>query len=253
MYFLYLDDSGSVANKDEKFFVLGGAVIPEEKHFWVNKNIDDLAQKLSQDDPFSIEFHACDIFSARKYPWKEIQCKQQRIQTIQSVLDVANRERLTTIACAVDKKYFSQDDVVSIAFEDVISRFQSVLNWLHRETNQRTSGMIVIDKSAYEHDLQKLALKFRGSGTRYRQISGIQEVPLFVDSRASRAVQLADHIAYAVFRRYNAEDLTYFNRIQTLFGPHGLSHVTKEHHLCTCPACIRPRTPRQPTEVELPL
>ena len=37
-------------------------------------------------------------------------------------------------------------------------------------------------------------------------IRHLADTPFFVDSRASRVNQLADHVAYAVFRRYHARD-----------------------------------------------
>lgn len=250
MYFLYLDDSGSVSNPKEDFFVLGGVIIPEEKHFWVNKHLDELASQIDKEDKFSVEFHACEIFSGRKGYWKNIQEKQKRIEIIKKVLDVATREGLTTIACAVEKNHYQSEDVVILAFEDVISRFQTFLSQKHRETKENTSGMIIFDESAFETDIQKLARTFRSDGTKYRKIPGVQEVPLFVDSKASRAIQLADHIAYSVFRRYNANDLTYFNVIQKQFEmsempcppkEYGLFHFNKEHRSCTCTACFLAR------------
>jgi len=67
---------------------------------------------------------------------------------------------------------------------------------------------------------------------------------MFLDSKSSRLIQLADHVAYATFRRYQADDVTYFNVIQELYDSHddvihGLSH--KQHSIpkCTCPACLR--------------
>lgn len=237
MYFLYLDDSGSVNNPDEGYFVLGGAIIPEEKLYWVNKNIDDLAAEFCPEDPFAVEFHACEIFGGRRDFWREIQDKSARIGVLQKILQVACREKLSLLACAVQKKFYPKEAIVSLAFEDIVSRFQSFLSKEHKETGKRTSGMIVFDKSAYEKDIQKLALRFRDQGTAFRDVKAIQEVPLFVDSKASRSIQLADHIAYSVFRRYNANDLTYFNTIQMLFDMHGLSHKTQDP--CTCPACLR--------------
>lgn len=250
MYCLYLDDSGSVSNPKEDFFVLGGVILPEEKHYWVNKHLDELASQIDNEDPFSVEFHACEIFSGRKDCWKNIKEKQKRIEIIKQVLDITRRENLTTIACAVEKKYYQCEDVITLAFEDVISRFQSFLNQKHRETKENIRGMIIFDESAFESDIQKLARTFRSDGTKYRKIPGVQEVPLFVDSKASRAIQLADHVAYSVFRRYNANDLTYFNIIQKQFEmcempchprDYGLFHLNKEYKNCTCTACLSAR------------
>jgi Protein of unknown function (DUF3800) len=107
----------------------------------------------------------------------------------------------------------------------------------------KEKGLLILDKSIYENVLQKLAISFRQGGTRWRIPRDIIEVPMFLDSKSSRLIQLADHIAYATFRRYQADDLTYFNVIQDRYDTdgetiHGLSH--KQQSLrCTCPACLR--------------
>jgi len=115
---------------------------------------------------------------------------------------------------------------MEIAFEELVSRFDIYLNRIYREQNYSHKGLIICDKSVYETSLQKLSIEFRKEGTRWRDIRNIREVPIFVDSKASRLVQLADHIAYSVFRRYNAGDLTYFNCIENRFdSSDGKIHV----------------------------
>jgi len=77
-------------------------------------------------------------------------------------------------------------------------------------------------------------------------LKNIADTPFFVDSRASRLVQIADHVAYAVFRRYNAGDARYFDIIGHRFDAddnviHGLAHKHVERYACTCPACLSRR------------
>ncbi len=89
--------------------------------------------------------------------------------------------------------------------------------------------MIILDKTTRETSLQKLSREFRKSGTRWGSLKNIADTPFFVDSRASRLIQVADHVAYAVFRRYNAGDAQYMDIIAHRFDEadgviHGLSH-----------------------------
>lgn len=251
MYLLYLDDSGSIPNEREKVFVLGGVIIPEEKIYWVNKHLDELAARIDPANPLDVEFHACDIFSGRKEPWRALTEKEDRIGTIKSVLQVCNRENLIALGTIIDKSTMNQNGILPKAFEDIVSRFQLFLTLKYRETGHNTQGMIVFDKSSSELPLQRLAREFRHRGTSFRNISAIQEVPLFVDSRASRAIQLADNIAYSIFREYNARDLTYTDIFRTQFcidstslDPklYGLYHHNLDHHRCECPACLRSRS-----------
>lgn len=106
--------------------------------------------------------------------------------------------------------------------------------------------MMLLDQSAYETPLQTLARDFRRLGTRWGGVHQIAEVPVFVNSAASRLVQMADHVAYATFRRYHAKDAQYFDIICPKFDSvdnvvHGLSHKNLEIHNCMCPACLSRR------------
>ncbi len=178
--------------------------------------------------------------------------KEERIGTIKSVLqclDHAHRN-IVVFACAVHKSSFPRVDPIEKAFEDLSSRFNMFLERNQTESDSRyiDKGLIVLDKSAYEQNIQTLARDFRQGGNRWgSQLRAICEVPLFVDSGASRLIQLADHIAYAVFRRYNADDLTYYNCIESRFDKdaegrfHGLAHLQTINPNCTCPACLSRR------------
>lgn len=81
------------------------------------------------------------------------------------------------------------------------------------------------------------------NGTRWGDLRNMAEVPLFVDSRASRIVQLADLVAWAVWRRYEHQDTRYFDRVIPKFDSeanvtHGLVHYRPGNMDCSCPACL---------------
>jgi len=250
MYILYIDDSGSISNPNEEYFVLGGVCVPERSISWLTRQLDELAGTLDSANPNQIEFHASEIFGGRKPPWNEFRNKSERIGIIKKSLDTLRHANSDTVAfaCAVHKASYPNHDPMKIAFEDLCSRFDMYLNRIYHETTPQYShkGIIVFDKNAYENSLQSLLIEFRQQGTRWRDVKNIREVPFFVDSKASRLIQLADHIAYSVFRRYNAGDITYFNCIEDRFDNHqgvvhGLSHKQFNNPNCTCPACITRR------------
>ncbi len=71
-----------------------------------------------------------------------------------------------------------------------------------------------------------------------------------MDSRASRLVQLADHVAYAVFRYYERNDDSYLKRILDKFDKegeklHGLVHMQTASPDCKCPACASRESSRR--------
>ena len=104
-----------------------------------------------------------------------------------------------------------------------------------------------MDESHYEGALQGLAARYRQQGSRWGRLRNMAEVPLFVDSSASRIIQLADLLAWAVWRYYEREDTRYFNRIVRRFDAeggviHGLVHRTTAAANCYCPACMSRNT-----------
>lgn len=251
MHLLYLDDAGSPANANETYFVLGGVCVPEYSVRWLASELDKLALTIDGVAPESVEFHASAIFGGRGAPWHRYPQRADRIAILRSVLLTlrAANAHIITFACAIHKSTVT-GDIVQSAYEEISSRFDLYLARLNsvpgirsREQDQHR-GLIIMDKTAYEASLQTLAAAFRRDGNRWgRQLRNIAEVPLFVDSRATRIIQLADHIAYAVFRRYNAEDLTYYNCIEGRFDQeegiiHGLVHRKPPTQFCTCPACL---------------
>jgi len=146
---------------------------------------------------------------------------------------------------------------MEIAFEELCGRFDLFLKRLHA-AGDRQRGLIILDKSSYETSLQRLARDFRLLGTRFGVIRNLADTPVFIDSKASRLVQRADHVAYSVFRRYDALDTSYFDIIASRFDAvdgrlHGLSHPQPSTALsCMCPACMSRRLtqlrPDQPIE-----
>jgi len=251
VYILYLDDFGSVANPAEDYFVLGGVCVPETSIRWLSHQVECIAQEVAPADPGVVEFHASEIFGGRDGVWKTIPAKVDRIAIIKRVLKVLDNAYADVVifACAVHKRSFPAQDPVQMAFEDLSSRFDLFLRRKAASGESSPKGLIVVDKSSYESSLQNLTAVFRREGNKWGSyLKSICEVPMFVDSSASRNIQLADHIAYAVFRRYNAGDLTYYDCIEGRFDQdptsgviHGLVHRQLYKRNCTCPACITRR------------
>lgn len=246
MHLLYLDDAGSAANKDESYLILGGVSVFEAQADWVAQRLDKLAESISPANPRELEFHASEIFSRRSSPWKGMTPEEAR-GVIKSVLRILSEsyETARAFACAVHKDSYPEKDPMELAFEDLCSRFDKYLTRL-RDAGDRQRGLLILDNSSHETSLQRLANEFRAYGTRWGIIRNLADTPFFVDSRASRLVQLADHVAYAVFRRYNASDTQYFDIIAAKFDSadgvlHGLSHKQNNNPSCMCPACMSRR------------
>jgi hypothetical protein len=248
MYIFYLDDSGSAPNPQEQNLVLGGISVYERHTYWFTQQLDNLAAKIDSANPMGVEFHASEIFSGRRPPWDRITNREERIKIIKDVLQIVRDSYVqnTAFACVVHKPSFPGSDPMELAFEDLCSRFNLFLGRLYSKSREQNKGIIVLDESAYETSLQRMAVELRCSGTRWGSvIRDLAEVPLFANSKASRLIQIADHIAYAVFRRYEKGDTSYLDIILPKFDAeggilHGLVHKTVEPN-CMCPACMSRR------------
>lgn len=251
MYLLYLDDSGSAANKNEEYLVLGGVSVFERSVYFLSGLLDDLAAKHHQSDPASVEFHASEIFRGKTPPWDSLRRREDRQQVLKNVLQILADDRFGNyaFAVAVHKKSFPNSDPMEIAFEEICNRFDYQLrnenNTKPRDQAQR--GLIIFDESAHETAIQGLARGFRAIGTRWGVIRNLADVPLFVNSKSSRLIQLADHVAYSVFRYYEHSDMTYINPILSKFHAqtggkiHGLVHKQSTNPNCMCHACLSRR------------
>jgi Protein of unknown function (DUF3800) len=253
MYLLYLDDAGSPGNATEEYFVLGGICVFEAQVDWFNREIDKLAAPYNQTNPEDVELHASTIFSRRQEPWKGLAINDAR-GVLKSVLNVVRSSYNTTclFACAVHKTSFPNEDPVALAFENLCQRFEMFLARKRQQGDQQR-GLLVLDNTTHETSLRGLSREFRKVGTRWGSVRNIADTPFFVDSKASRLVQIADHVAYSVFRRYNSGDAQYFDIIASRFHEvdgviHGLVHKCAERYVCMCLACLSRRLSRPAAE-----
>jgi hypothetical protein len=247
MHLLYLDDSGFARNATETYLVLGGISVYEAQADYLSQKLEELALHISPSNPQAVEFHASDIFNGKVEPWKSMNKEERRAIIKQVLKEFADSyETARAFACAVKKSDFPDRDPMEIAFEDLCSRFDRYLQRL-RQQGDRQRGLIILDESSYETTLLGLAKNFRAVGTQWGVLRQLADTPLFAASTSSRLIQIADHVAYAVFRRYNASDTSYFDVFAHRFDSsdgvvHGLSHKQTTDRNCMCLACSTRRT-----------
>ena len=248
MFLFYLDDSGSVDNKNESYIVLGGVCLYEAQVHRVTVDLDRIADRFLPGAPDEVEFHASVIFSGKEAPWNGLKKREERQAVLKEVLSVLPNlyESARAFATVVHKPSCRDRHPMEVAFEDICSRFDRFLS--RQDVDAR--GMIILDESSHETRLDHLSRQFRRYGTRWNSIRRIVDGPMFVSSRSFRCIQLADHIAYAVFRRFEAKDSNYFDVFASRFDQigdvyHGLRHIETGATLtCTCLGCSTRRAGR---------
>jgi hypothetical protein len=220
MHLLYVDESGSAGDANQRFFVLAGLSIFERQGYWISQEMDKIASSFNPADPLSVELHGSPMMGGKEI-WRRFP-KEDRVQALEQSLQViANSHPSNRIfAVAIRKATVSPQNPVNYAFEQLASRFDYYLQRLHRNGDTQR-GVIVFDKSTYETTIQSLATDFRTVGHTWGVIRNLAEVPLFLESKASRLIQVADIIAYAVYRHCEHNDSRLFSIIERRFDAEG--------------------------------
>lgn len=221
MFLLYVDESGHSKDPNQKYFVLAGVSVFERQSWWLSNELDDIAKRFNKACPEEIELHGSPMLQGRG-GWKS--CKREdREQAMKDALGLISQSPKSRVfAVVVDKAQAisNSKDIVHYAFEQLLNRFDLFLGRMHREGNTQR-GMILFDKSAHEFTLQRLAHDFRTVGHTWGSIRNLSEVPVFIDSKASRLIQLADLVSYAVFRNWEKDDSRFYNVITHDFDKEG--------------------------------
>lgn len=231
MHLLYADESGSITDPSQRHFVLAGVSAFERETHWVEQVLDKIAARFVPNQPHSIELHGSPMRTGRcgwdQHPRADRE--QAMLDSLKFGIDDRHPRNIRLFGVVLEKKNFSGQDIAKVAFEQLCSRFDQFLGRLHSLKGDTQRGLIVFDKSSTEQRIQTLAREFKYAGHSFGVTRNYAEVPVFVDSKASRLIQLADLIAYALFRHFEHADSKYYQVIAHRFDAeggvvHGLYH-----------------------------
>ncbi len=248
MHLLYVDMSGNVGQATETHFVMAGVAVFETGVHHVIRELDGIvARHFPDHDAREIELHGSPMWGGRGF-WRHVP-KDRRHAVMKDALGVfrgASRRNLRAFGIVVEKAAVSPADPVEHAYEQICTRFDMFLSRMFTRRREKQRGLVIVDRSRYEDTLQGLAHSFREDGTRWGNLRNLSEVPLFVDSRMSRLVQLADLVSYALWRRHERGDMQFVLPIVEAFDRegrvyHGLYHKTLPGRDCDCAACASRR------------
>jgi len=213
MHILYADESGNTRDSSQEIFVLGGFSIFERQGFWISSELDKILQKIFPSNYQEVELHGSHMWNGRGI-WRSIP-KTTRLQIIIDSLQVlaSSHDTNRVFIIALKKSRFPNVDIVEEAFTQLSTRFDHLLTRYHNKKDEQR-GIIIFDKTTYENALQRLTTVNRATGCRWGKIKNLAEVPLFIDSRASRLTQLADLVAYSAFRNYEKGDSKFYSIIR---------------------------------------
>jgi len=211
LHLLYVDDSGSPTNPEDEVFVLGGFSIFERQAYWLEKRIDNIAARFDPAEPRSIELHGSPMHNGRNF-WRSIPFADRQQAVLDALATASSHDSVRMFIVVVDLKTCTEDPV-AIAFEHLCSRFDRLLVDLYKRGDPQR-GLMLFDKHSSENTVQKLARDFREIGHRWGALKNMADVPVFLDSRASRLIQVADLIAFATKRYFANDDQRFFPTIE---------------------------------------
>ena len=153
--------------------------------------------------------------------WDQYPQQQRNEAIVDALKQCVQKRKLRLFAVVLRKENFSGKDIAQVAFEQLCSRFDLYLKRLHRTKGEKHRGLILFDKSSTEKRIQTMAREFKQTGHSYGKTRNYAEVPVFLDSRASRLIQLSDLVAYAIYRKHEHNDEQYYAVIQNCFDREG--------------------------------
>lgn len=214
MHLLYADDSGVVSDPNVKYSVLAGFATFENQTYWIQKAIDSIMEKhLGRSD---IELHASPIRSGKSF-WRSVP-KATRdsilFSSLSYIRDNYPRQFILFEAVINNKK----ESVSEELFSQLTSRFDKFLKRKFTKHGESARGLCIFDKSKMENQYQNWSRIYQTLGNRWNErLNNFAEVPLFLDSSISRSIQLADLIAFSLYRNFEHSDDSYYSIIKDCF------------------------------------
>jgi hypothetical protein len=229
MQILFIDESGTPPPLHKidtsPFFVLGGAIIPDE--FWHRVKVELEAAKR-------------DFAVTGEVKWRFFSPDNRKIHSL-SHLDAARKEELRSrlfsilvkyksiktmsvvvnTAAAYDLTYInSPDDLYWYAYKTMTERFQYYLQDISRIAGHRINGIVVCDHRAVGEDRRLQELHGRlllGQQQSHSNYDNLVEGVFIAPSHLSVGIQFADMVGGAVLRRFKANDRRFFDQIEGTF------------------------------------
>jgi hypothetical protein len=244
LYLLYADESGDLTDPATNVFVVGAIAVHEDAVRPLAGEINGtMNQFLGRKVADKVELHGSPM-RAGAGEWRNIPEKKRHglyhalLRKLETWEHKDTRSRIEPFVVIMDRDH--SQSPTETTYGELLYAFDRVLRD-HRKTGDPHNGVLIADESRYERTLQAWVELARASKSRpsqdYRRLYALAETPFFVNSRLTRLMQLADLVAHAFYRAYNASEWYWAeSALPALEEPNRLAHFTGEK-ACDCPAC----------------
>jgi hypothetical protein len=253
VYLLYVDESGGDdADASSRNFVLGGISAFERVPFHLCAEVDEIIERFFPGSVASIELRASALWNGSGEPWGSM-LRSRRSELMDAIYHLLAQDRkgVVLFGVVVEKSDCPTFPCVQKASEEMAGHFDLYLSALEASESEKQRGLMIFDESRHEKTVQMLMGQYRTTGASFGRVKHLAEVPLFTDSKITRMLQLADFVAYALFKRYERSDTAFLDMILPRFSSsggrlHSLFHITSKHWECFCPPCLSRRAGARP-------
>jgi hypothetical protein len=231
VYFFYIDESGSrdpsigtTERPKDHLYVLLAVGLFERQWRPFDQTIArvklELARRIHRTGMDWIDLADCEV----KSNWLRNAKEREQRSPFLHALSNADRERLVAtyfdqlaprnaviMAAVIDKRYLrdhiTQETLHKKAYEFLLERIENFM----REYHAKHEALVVMDDTSKQLN-RAIAMKhafFQRSGNQNLTFPHIVEYPFFSASELSAGVQLADLLAYNVYRAFRTENMDY--------------------------------------------
>ena len=250
MHILYVDEAGT--QREARHFVVAGLSLFERQTYHLAEELSRLQAKYFPEEPAPVEFHASALRApvAHARPPYDTVPRALRLELLDAIGETIAQAEPRLFGIAMEKDSIDGDPY-EYGFEQIVNRFDRMLDRVNRERDERNRGLVVVAASIHQQNLERLARTIWSQGHAWGQLHNIADIPYFAPARNTRLLQCADFVTNAVFSRYETSHTRHLDNLLPLFDQdqgqlHGLVHFSRNPQDCWCPACMarreRPRS-----------
>ena len=215
MYFLYVDGSGQTKIKRDRqnngWYILSGVIVHEGDWRDIEKNLAEVKKEaFPEQDPEDVELHAYSIWN------NQVFCKNKKLnmtlakkrEVFSRVLDLVCKSKITLIDTVISKDEmrarYEVPRFIEYSWMFILERFEGFLKLQSERTN---NGLIFVDSSQKvpESEIKNIIRRMVREGSPQQQVDHVIEDPIFVESHRRNLIQVADMIAYVVYKHHKGD------------------------------------------------
>ena len=246
VYLLYADESGDLSDPATNVFVVGAIAVHEDAVRPLAGDINSTINRyVGRATGMTLELHGAPM-RVGAGRWKAVPAGKRRglyhalMKKVCSWRHGDSNSEIEPFVVVIDRDH--SQSPTETAYGELLFMFDQFLRE-GRRRGRNHNGVLIADRSRYERTLEawvELARsRFKRSRQDPRRLYALAETPFFVDSQSTRLMQMADLVAHAFYRAYNAGDDTFSTTCLsglTTPVPTRIVHFTS-NAACACDAC----------------